>query len=174
MHCEHRPQQTTTLERPDEHTASIHCVRFREHILKYHFDYEEGYPHSSFITNRSLFPFLCFFFSTSIIDKLHRIVVLGDTGVGKTSIVKVSIYILIIMFIMVMVMVVGIVIINITKLSGWSCKRLTRFTSATDHISKDPPPSAALVLPPLQIMLMLYVVMTMMMFTIILLFDFHS
>ena len=61
MHCEHRPQQATTLERPDEHTASIHCVRFREHILKYHFDYEEGYPHSSFITNRSLFPFLCFF-----------------------------------------------------------------------------------------------------------------
>ena len=81
-----------------------------------------------------------FFFSTSINDKLHRIVVLGDTGVGKTSIVKVSIYILIIMFIMVMVMVVSIIIINITKLSGWSCKRLTRFTSATDHITKDPPP----------------------------------
>ena len=77
---------------------------------------------------------------------------------------------------MVLVMVIGIIIINITKLSGWSCKRLTRFTSATDHISKDPPspPSAALVLPPLQIMLMLYVVMTMMMFTIILLFGFHS
>ena len=115
----------------------------------------------------------CVFFSTSIKDKLHRIVVLGDTGVGKTSIVKVSIYILIIMFIMVLVMVIGIIIINITKLSGWSCKRLTRFTSATDHISKDPPPSAALVIPPLQIMLMLYSVM-MMMFTIILLFGFHS
>lgn len=44
MHCEHRPQQqAAALERPDEHTASIHCV---------------------------------------------RIVVLGDSGVGKTSIVK--------------------------------------------------------------------------------------
>ena len=53
---------------------------------------------------------------------------LGDTGVGKTSIVKVSIYIIIMFMVMVMVMVngIGIIIFSKTKLSGWSCKRLTR------------------------------------------------
>ena len=51
---------------------------------------------------------------------------LGDTGVGKTSIVKVSIYIIIMFMVMVMVNGIGIIIFSKTKLSGWSCKRLTR------------------------------------------------